>query len=862
MKKFTLLNIFCILLATLHAQLQLVSVVYKLSGTSSLKVASFKTDGAPTLLHDFKITDPTDCNGVVIGPGGKLYGTTLTGGTYYNGTLFSVNADGSGFKTIYDYKNARTAIPPATSPDGKLYIVISDSLYKLSADGITLAFITKLAPFCRRVVVTDDQWIYGCGSDGTAGFIFRIKTDGSGYSVLHVFDRYTEGAIDVANTLVCITPTGRLFVTCSSGVNSLGTLASMRTDGSDFQVNKTFSSADRTPYGTGPLTSGAVSYDNGKIIFTMVSGGDYSAGTILSFDTLTSTLSKIFSFPFVAGTRTLNETHPHVINGKLVGLGSKGLYSVALNGMDYQLVNNLSLSGYSILNYEAATNSLIYSANGGAFKNSQVLKTDAGTNINSAVYSFGNIPEGYNPDGIIRTPDGILFGIARNGGSEGGGVLFKMNDDGSGFGIVKDFTGNSGQSPIGQLLYASDERLYGVCKKSGIAGSSDSMLIYGVDVSGNNYAVLRVFETKTDGDIIPELSETSSGEIAGLKTLSDYWPPPPTMFKLNKNGTGFTLLKTFTGAEGFYPKRGLVPYNGFLYGVHTDGGNGAQTNGSIFRIEENGNNFAVVKYFNSRAVEGSYPEGGLTLGSDGKLYGVTTRGGANNRGTAFSLDPANLTFKAIYNLSLSDGFISLGKFTEASDGKLYIPRSGGILGINRDGANSIFIPSPEYNLERNPNGVSYLTEIHIPVTAELCAPTASTILKSGISATNYQWQLNAGVGFVSIADNSNYIGTNTDLLQLSNIPSSWTGYQYRCLADGAVSKNYTLKFVNSWIGTSNTNWENPANWSCGSIPDNNTDVVIDSGGVVVNSNVTVRSLKVATGVNFTVNTGFVLSITH
>ncbi|MEO6456582.1 MAG: choice-of-anchor tandem repeat GloVer-containing protein, partial [Ginsengibacter sp.] len=379
MKKFTLLNILCIFITTLHAQVQFVSVGNDRYGTSSLNVASFKSDGTTAILHNFKIADPTDCNGVITGPGGKLYGTTVTGGSYYNGTLFSVNSDGTNFKIIYHYKQAGTAIPPAISPDGKLYIIISDSLYTVAADGSTLTFIKKVASSCRRIVISDDQWIYGCGYENNSRVIFRIRTDGSGYIILHAFDTNTEGYLDVQNSLVCITPTGRIFLTCLGGVNSNGILASMRTDGSDFKINKNFTSADEIIYGTNPLTSGTVLYDNGKIIFTMFLGGDNYSGTIVSFDTLTSTLTKIFSFPFILGGRSSNATHPQIINGNLVGLSSNGLYSVALNGTGYQQLNTLPLSGYPILNYEPSTNSIIYSTNGGVFKNSQVVKIDAVT---------------------------------------------------------------------------------------------------------------------------------------------------------------------------------------------------------------------------------------------------------------------------------------------------------------------------------------------------------------------------------------------------------------------------------------------------------------------------------------------------
>jgi hypothetical protein len=679
--------------------------------------------------------------------------------------------------------------------------------------------------------------------------------------ILHIFDSDTEGNFDVENNLVCITPTGRLFFTCTGAVNNSGILASMRTDGADFKINTTFTSTDQPSYGTLPLTSGTVLHDNGKIIFTMLFGGDYYGGTIVSFDTLTSTLTKIFSFPSILGVRDGNVTQPKIINGKLVGLGSNGLYSVALDGTGYQQLNALPLSGYPILNYETSTDRIFYSTSCGAFKNTQIVKIDATTNRDTTIRSFGNLPEGYNPDGVIRAPNGVLYGIARNGGSEGGGILFKMKADGSAFSVVKDFTGMNGQSPVGQLLYAFDGRLYGVCKRSGVSGSSDSMLIYGIDVTGSNYSVLHLFETKIDGNLIPELSESISGEIAGLIAPLDHFPPPPKIFKLNKNGTGFTILKTFSAADGLYPKHGLIFYNGYFYGANQSGGN-YPVEGTIFRIKEDGSNFSVVKYFNSRSPDGSRPEGGLSVGSDNKLYGVTISGGSQYLGTAFALNPSDLSFQVIHNFGFSDGFIPKGKFTEASDGKLYITMQNGIFGMNRDGSNATLISSTNYNVQPNDGALSYLTEIPLPVIIELCAPIASTILKSDISGTNYQWQLDNGTGFVSIADNSNYVGGNTNSMQLNNIPSSWNGYQYRCLADGSASNNYTLKFVNSWTGTLNNSWENPANWSCGSMPDSNTDVIINSGTVVVNSNVSIRSLKVNTGVNFTVNAGFVLSITH
>ncbi len=142
--------------------------------------------------------------------------------------------------------------------------------------------------------------------------------------------------------------------------------------------------------------------------------------------------------------------------------------------------------------------------------------------------------------------------------------------------------------------------------------------------------------------------------------------------------------------------------------------------------------------------------------------------------------------------------------------------------------------------------------------AELC-PNGNKTIRSNITGS-YQWQLNTGSGFANIFNGTNYSGVNTVALNLVNIPSSWYGYKYRCLVSGNYSKTFTIKFVNRWTGAVNSSWEQPGNWSCGTIPDSNTDVVISSGPVTLSSNTTIRSMKINPDVNFTVNPGFNLTI--
>ena len=69
--------------------------------------------------------------------------------------------------------------------------------------------------------------------------------------------------------------------------------------------------------------------------------------------------------------------------------------------------------------------------------------------------------------------------------------------------------------------------------------------------------------------------------------------------------------------------------------------------------------------------------------------------------------------------------------------------------------------------------------------------------------------------------------------------------------------------INYWNGTVSTAWENPYNWSCGTIPDSNTVVHVDASKVnypIVNSNAICKTLYTSPNVTVKVNSGFKLSV--
>ncbi len=150
-------------------------------------------------------------------------------------------------------------------------------------------------------------------------------------------------------------------------------------------------------------------------------------------------------------------------------------------------------------------------------------------------------------------------------------------------------------------------------------------------------------------------------------------------------------------------------------------------------------------------------------------------------------------------------------------------------------------------------------------TISACNAAAASFTSNITGVNTYQWQA-APAGssiFVNIGNNTNYAGTTAKTLQLTNIPTSFNSYRYRCIVDNVYSSNvFYLQVANTWTGAVNNLWGTAGNWSCGTVPDANTDVIISSGSVVISSNAVCRSLKVNPGATLSVAPGFTISVTN
>ena len=211
--------------------------------------------------------------------------------------------------------------------------------------------------------------------------------------------------------------------------------------------------------------------------------------------------------------------------------------------------------------------------------------------------------------------------------------------------------------------------------------------------------------------------------------------------------------------------------------------------------------------------------------------------------------------------------LTITKYTGPQEDSLFNPLPGGSSIIIPNSAITIATVGSMYSLEFDVNGFSGFYIGGNNSSINLC-PGSNITIPSDVSGSAYQWQLDSGSGFANFSDGTNYSGTNTSSLQIMNAPTTFSKYKYRCVVTtggGPVySQVYTLGFTVSWVGTTSSAWENPANWSCGAIPDGNTDVFISVGkpnNPILNSIRSIHSLKLNPGAVVTIAPGFRLNIT-
>jgi uncharacterized repeat protein (TIGR03803 family) len=107
------------------------------------------------------------------------------------------------------------------------------------------------------------------------------------------------------------------------------------------------------------------------------------------------------------------------------------------------------------------------------------------------------------------------------------------------------------------------------------------------------------------------------------------------IFKLDPTGNNFAVLHSFTAFEGYHSNGSLaMDAASNLYGSTQAGGPDSSSVGTVFKLDTAGK-LNLLHAFDS-STDGNTPVSGLLLQS-GSLYGETIAGGASGQGTVFKI---------------------------------------------------------------------------------------------------------------------------------------------------------------------------------------------------------------------------------
>ena len=279
--------------------------------------------------------------------------------------------------------------------------------------------------------------------------------------------------------------------------------------------------------------------------------------------------------------------------------------------------------------------------NGGGSSNGTLFSMNTDGSGFGVLHSFaGGVSDGANPYGTLTLSGSKFYGMTYSGGSSSGsgnGTIFTMNLDGTGFSLLHAFarSASDGGCPFGSLTL-SGSTLYGVTK---YGGSSNFGTIFRMNVDGTGFGLLHSF-TGLANDAADALgSLTLSGSRLYGTTHSGGASSQGTVFGVNTDGTGFGLLHSFAGgaSDGQNPYASLTLAGSKLYGTTWAGGSGGGNGiGTLFSMNMDGTGFNLLHSFIGGLHDGDFPLGSLTL-SGSKLYGMTYLGGSFDKGTLFSI---------------------------------------------------------------------------------------------------------------------------------------------------------------------------------------------------------------------------------
>ncbi len=430
---------------------------------------------------------------------GNLYGVTSAGGTNNKGVLFQY------------------------VPSTGVYTKKWDFTVSLATDGAS--------PVCSLIQASDGN-LYGmasAGGVGNTGCLFKYTLATGNYSLMLNGFGGVNGKCPLGSLMQA--SDGKLYgMTYIGGSAATGVLFQYDLNTNTY-VKKLNLGGDDID-GSKPVSS-LIKAANGKLYGMTNTGGIFSSGVIFEYDPVTAIYTKKFDFGGNDGSAPLGSLM-QATDGNLYGMTYSGGLGGNGVLFQYDPVTDIYTVKVNFNGTNGATpySSLIQASNGKLYgvtsaggssgwgvlfeydpvANSYAMKIDFTSTIN------GTMPMG----SLVQAADGKLYGLANFGGAYNSGALFQY-DPLTGIYTKKfDFNpGVSGNTLRGSLFQATDGKLYGTTQ---IGGANTVGVLFQYDYLTNTFTKKMDFNNTTGSFPLGDLMQASDGKLYGttMGTLYQY----------------------------------------------------------------------------------------------------------------------------------------------------------------------------------------------------------------------------------------------------------------------------------------------------------------------------------------------------
>ena len=678
---------------------------------------------ALTTLVNFNGTDGANpMAGLVADSAGNLYGTTYSGGSSNDGTIYNISATSHALTTLVNFNSTNGANPETAlllDSVGDIFGTTNEG----GSSGLGIAFEVAAGTTAVTTLVDFNHLGYGPSSliMDSAGDLFGTTTYGGGYGGGTVFEiaAGTDSLMtlatfipdDINGNAVAGNPAGGLVMDSAGDLfGTSGPTSGTNTSGAVFEVAAgthamstlvTFTGID----GIDPI-SGLVMNSAGDLFGTTYGGDDIG-------DPIDGTV-----FEVVAGTHALTT-----------------LATFTNNGVQPQ----------AALVADSAGDLFGTTGSGGTNGCGTVFEIAAGTNVVTTLVNFDwNAQE--TPDSpLLVDSAGNLFGTTIDGGSNYAGTLFEVAAGTHSLTTLVNF--NSYGEPEGSLVEDSAGDIFGT-------DYSGPFETYGAvfEVAAGTHALSFPYRfTQMSSGAYPEsgLMADSAGDIFGTTSAGGTYGDG-TVFEIAAGTHAFTTLANFNSTDGASPGVIVLDGAGDIFGVTSAGG--SSNDGTVFEIAAGTQVLTTLANFNGN--NGKTPEG-LAEDSAGDLVGTTSAGGGSGDGTVFEIAAGTKALTTLFNFNGKNGNNPMAGLLTDGRGDLFGTTYSG--GATPSGNGTVFEISGSAQITvtaTDSTGASVSQKLALVIQS---SPTfTTTALPDGDVGTQYNQTISTtgGTGLVSYAVSS------------------------------------------------------------------------------------------------------------